>query len=59
MAKLDKSTGRWTVTDTVDLTKVSALDGASRPSWFIAPAELPGAGAGQGVGGSPAASTAP
>jgi dipeptidyl aminopeptidase/acylaminoacyl peptidase len=59
MAKLDKSTGRWTVTDTLDLTKVSALDGASRPSWFIAPAELPGAGAGPGTGGSPAASTAP
>lgn len=41
MAKLDNGTGRWTVTETVDLTKVSGLDGASRPSWFAPASELP------------------
>jgi Tol biopolymer transport system component len=41
MAQLDASTGRWTVTKTVDLTKVSGLDGASRPSWFVPAAEMP------------------
>jgi Tol biopolymer transport system component len=41
MAQLDSSTGRWTVTKTIDLTKVSGLDGASRPSWFVPAAELP------------------
>ena len=34
MATLDASTGRWSVKETVDLTKVSGLDAASRPSWF-------------------------
>jgi Tol biopolymer transport system component len=41
MAVLDSSTGRWTVTKTVDLTKVSGLDGASRPSWFVPASEMP------------------
>jgi dipeptidyl aminopeptidase/acylaminoacyl peptidase len=41
MATLDASTGRWAVTKTIDLTKVSGLDGASRPSWFVPPAQLP------------------
>jgi Periplasmic component of the Tol biopolymer transport system len=41
MATLDRSTGNWTVAATVDLTKVSGLDGASRPSWFVPPSELP------------------
>lgn len=41
LAKLDNATGRWTVTETVDLTKVSGLDGASRPSWFAPASELP------------------
>ncbi|HUQ78402.1 MAG TPA: hypothetical protein VM427_05975 [Patescibacteria group bacterium] len=41
MAKLDDSTGRWTVAETLDLTKVSGLDGASRPSWFAPASELP------------------
>lgn len=62
MARLDDATGRWVVTDTVDLTKVSALDGASRPSWYIPPSELPAA-SGAPDGGSPSvapsASTAP
>jgi dipeptidyl aminopeptidase/acylaminoacyl peptidase len=59
MATLDNSTGQWAVTATVDLTKVSALDGASRPSWYIPPSELPSPSAAPSAGGSPAASTAP
>jgi Tol biopolymer transport system component len=63
MAKLDDTTGRWVVSETVDLTKVSALDGASRPSWYIPPSELPAPsaapGAGAGAGASAGASTAP
>ena len=35
MAKLDPSSGRWAVSAMVDLTKVSGLDGTSRPSWFV------------------------
>ncbi|MBI3749987.1 MAG: PD40 domain-containing protein [Chloroflexi bacterium] len=31
----------WTVTDTIDLTQVSGLDGGSRPAWYIPPDELP------------------
>jgi Tol biopolymer transport system component len=70
MAQIDSSTGRWTVTKVVDLTKVSGLDGASRPSWFVAAAELPapatapsasadagGSGGGSG-GGAPVGSSA-
>jgi dipeptidyl aminopeptidase/acylaminoacyl peptidase len=41
MAQLDASTGRWTVTKTIDLTKVSGLDGASRPTWFVPASEMP------------------
>lgn len=41
MATLDTSAGQWSVTATTDLTKVSGLDGASRPSWYIPPSELP------------------
>ena len=42
MAKLDgarRAAGRWATT--IDLTKVSGLDGASRPSWFVPASELP------------------
>ena len=61
MARLDDATGRWTVTETVDLTKVSALDGASRPSWYIPSSDLPApsAGAGPSAGASAGASSAP
>jgi hypothetical protein len=41
LAKLDASSGRWAVTDTKALTEVSALDGTSRPSWFIPASQLP------------------
>ena len=41
MAKLDASSGKWSVTSTVDLTRVSGLDGTSRPSWFVPPDQLP------------------
>ena len=63
MAKLDASSGRWEVTTTVDLTKVSGLDGASRPSWFVPPSELPPPSAAPSAtsagGASPSGSTAP
>ncbi len=41
MVELNHSGGAWAVTKTVDLTKVSGLDGTSRPSWFIPPDQLP------------------
>jgi len=63
MAQLDASTGRWTVTKTVDLTKVSGLDGASRPSWFVPASEMPAATPGPSdsgtAGASPSGSAAP
>lgn len=59
MAKVDASSGRWTVTATVDLTKVSGLDAASRPSWFLPGAAGPSPSAGTGPSPSPAASAAP
>ncbi len=59
MATLDSSTGHWTVKATVDLTTVSGLDGASRPSWFIPAAELPTASPEPSPSGTPASSTAP
>jgi Tol biopolymer transport system component len=61
MAQLDASTGRWTVTKTIDLTTVSGLDGASRPSWFVPAAEMPaptpGPSSSAAVGGSPSGGT--
>jgi hypothetical protein len=59
MARLDNASGRWVVTETVDLTKVSALDGASRPSWYIPAPEIPSPSAAPGAGASAGASTAP
>ena len=41
MARLEIASGRIVITEIVDLTKVSGLDGASRPSWFVPPSELP------------------
>jgi Tol biopolymer transport system component len=41
MAMLDSSGGNPAVKKTIDVTKVSGLDGASRPSWFIPAADLP------------------
>jgi Tol biopolymer transport system component len=60
LARLNSSTGRWVVTETVDLTKVSGLDGASRPSWYASPSEVPRPSS-PPSSGSPAApaSTAP
>ena len=43
LANLDASSGQWTVTKTTELTKVSGLDGASRPSWYTPASELPAA----------------
>jgi Tol biopolymer transport system component len=63
MAELDRSTGNWAVSKTVDLTKVSGLDSTSRPSWFIPPDQLPAPSAAPPASGSAApaasASTAP
>jgi Tol biopolymer transport system component len=41
LARLGGSGPDWTVTDTLDLTQVSGLDGGSRPAWYIPPTELP------------------
>jgi dipeptidyl aminopeptidase/acylaminoacyl peptidase len=60
MVTLDASGGRWAVTKTVDLTKVSALDGTSRPSWFIPPDHLPTTSPSPASASTnPSASTAP
>jgi WD40-like Beta Propeller Repeat len=59
MAMLDDSTGRWVAAAPVDLTKVSALDGASRPSWYISPSDLPTPSTTPGTTPSTGASTAP
>ena len=71
LARLDGANGNWTVKETVPLTQVSGLDGASRPSWFVPASDLPaptpvpsaaGAGsapAGSSGGSGSGASTAP
>ncbi len=60
MVTLDASGGRWAVRKTVDLTKVSALDGTSRPSWFIPPDQLPTTSPSPASASTnPSASTAP
>jgi dipeptidyl aminopeptidase/acylaminoacyl peptidase len=41
LARLDGSSGNWTVKETVPLTQVSGLDGASRPGWFVPASDLP------------------
>jgi hypothetical protein len=55
-ATLDASSGQWAVSKTTDLTTVSGLDGASRPSWFVPPSELPAPSAGPSQPGSAAPS---
>ena len=49
LARLDGADGVWTVKETVALTQVSGLDGASRPSWFVPAADLPTATAAPSV----------
>jgi dipeptidyl aminopeptidase/acylaminoacyl peptidase len=56
MATLGGSAPAFTVEDTIDLTVVSGLDGASRPSWFIPADQLPARPA---PSASPAASPSP
>lgn len=64
MAKLSGASGAWTVAQTVPLTQVSGLDGASRPSWFVpasllpAPSASPSALAPSGSGGPSGSSSA-
>ena len=59
LATLDASTGRWAVTKTIDLTKVSGLDGASRPSWYVPATQLPPPSAGPASPSSSASGAAP
>ncbi len=57
LARLDKASGRWVVSETVDLTRVSGLDGASRPSWYASAAEVPPPAIAPGASATPAASS--
>ena len=41
LATLDGAAPNWSVKAITDLTQVSGLDGASRPDWYVPPAELP------------------
>jgi Tol biopolymer transport system component len=41
MATLTGTGPNWTVEETVDLTEVSGLDGASRPDWYVPPEDIP------------------
>jgi Tol biopolymer transport system component len=59
MARIQNVGGRLTVSETVNLTKVSGLDGASRPSWFVPAAELPPPPTAAPSAVAPSASTAP
>lgn len=60
LAKLERASGTWTVTKITDLTTVSGLDAASRPSWFVPASELPAVTpAPSAAAGSPGASAAP
>jgi len=55
MVQLSGTPGNWSATKTVELTKVSGLDGSSRPDWFIPPAAStpPGAAASGGASSAP------
>jgi Tol biopolymer transport system component len=41
LARLEGSAPSWRVVETINLTEVSALDGGSRPGWFVPPSQLP------------------
>ncbi len=54
--------GSWTLGDEINLTQSSGLDGSSRPSWYVSPADLPApsptsTGASPGSSGVPASRT--
>ncbi len=63
MARLKGTAPDWTVDETIPLTEVSGLDGASRPGWFVPPDQLPAPTPAPSASGSVApastASTAP
>lgn len=67
MVRLQGTAPSWTVGETINLTTVSGLDGASRPGWFIAPDQLPPlptpspspSAASPAVSAAPSASAAP
>jgi dipeptidyl aminopeptidase/acylaminoacyl peptidase len=58
MSTIEPAGSSFEVTDTIDLTIVSGLDGASRPSWFIPPDELPPPSPSPSPAASPSASGA-
>ena len=41
LLRLEGAGPSWTVKDVIDLTEVSGLDGASRPTWYVPPDQLP------------------
>ena len=59
LARLNVSAGRWVVSETISLTKVSGLEGSSRPSWYVPASELPAASAPPASAGSVVPSSAP
>jgi Tol biopolymer transport system component len=58
-AKLDGVGPNWTLGETIDLTEVSGLDGASRPGWFVPADQLPKPTPTPVVSAAPSGSTAP
>ena len=66
LARLKGAGPDWTVDETIDLTRLSGLDGGSRPSWYIPPDQLPAptpapptVSPSGGEGAAPAGSAAP
>ena len=57
LARLGGSGPDWTVTDVLDLTQVSGLDGGSRPAWYVPPNEMPATPA-PTIGRTPSSSAA-
>ena len=41
LARLTGAAPEWRVSETINLTEVSALDGGSRPGWFVPTSQLP------------------
>ena len=41
LVRLEGAGPSWTIKDVIDLTEVSGLEGASRPTWFVPPDQLP------------------
>ena len=41
LTRLEGTAPEWRVGETINLTDVSALDGGSRPGWFVPEGQLP------------------